>query len=149
MPLVILWIPKTSSREFPGSPVVRALCFCCRGHRLDPWSGKLRCCKSCGTADTKGKNTTARTLLFSQKSLKISSSCLMAAMSPLISLRILHCLGKVFTWASGIFSKELTLLSFAGVVKWHCLVLQSWGSGGQNLQVCQHLRLTLNQSFWF
>ena len=24
---------------FPGGPVVRALCFHCRGHGFDPWSG--------------------------------------------------------------------------------------------------------------
>ena len=27
-------------RDFPGSPVVKALSFQCRGHRFDPWSGK-------------------------------------------------------------------------------------------------------------
>ena len=26
-------------RDFPGGPVVQTLCFCCRGHRFDPWSG--------------------------------------------------------------------------------------------------------------
>ena len=26
-------------REFPGGPVVRTLCFQCRGHRFDPWLG--------------------------------------------------------------------------------------------------------------
>ena len=25
--------------DFPGGPVVRTLCFHCRGHRFDPWSG--------------------------------------------------------------------------------------------------------------
>ena len=25
--------------DFPGGPVVRALCFHCRGHRFDPWLG--------------------------------------------------------------------------------------------------------------
>ena len=24
-------------RDFPGSQVVRTLCFHCRGHRFDPW----------------------------------------------------------------------------------------------------------------
>ena len=82
---------------------------------------------------------TARTLLFSQKSFKISFACLMAAMSPLISLRILNCLGKIFPWASGIFSKQLTLLSSAGVVKWHCLVLQSWGVGDR---ICRYVNIS-------
>ena len=27
-------------RDFPGSPVVKALSFQRRGHRFDPWSGK-------------------------------------------------------------------------------------------------------------
>ena len=27
-------------RKFLGSPVIKTLCFHCRGHRLDPWSGK-------------------------------------------------------------------------------------------------------------
>ena len=26
-------------QDFPGSPVVKALCSRCRGHRFDPWSG--------------------------------------------------------------------------------------------------------------
>ena len=25
-------------REFPGGPVVRTLCFHCRGHGFDPWT---------------------------------------------------------------------------------------------------------------
>ena len=25
--------------DFPGGPVVRAVCFQCRGHRFDPWLG--------------------------------------------------------------------------------------------------------------
>ena len=32
-------VRETGFREFPGSPVVRTLCFHCRGHRFDPWSG--------------------------------------------------------------------------------------------------------------
>ena len=28
-------------REFPGGPVVRTLCFQCRGPGFDPWSGNL------------------------------------------------------------------------------------------------------------
>ena len=32
-------ILKMTQQEFPGSPEVRALCFHCRGHRFDPWSG--------------------------------------------------------------------------------------------------------------
>ena len=28
-----------SSWEFPGSPVVRTLCFHCKGHGFNPWSG--------------------------------------------------------------------------------------------------------------
>ena len=32
-------------RDFPGSPVVRTLCFPCRGPGFDPWSGELRPCK--------------------------------------------------------------------------------------------------------
>ena len=32
-------ILKKLSREFPGSPGVRTLCFHCKGHGLDPWSG--------------------------------------------------------------------------------------------------------------
>ena len=27
------------AREFPGSPMVRTLCFHCRKHRFYPWSG--------------------------------------------------------------------------------------------------------------
>ena len=25
-------------RDFPGGPVVKTLCFQCRGHGFDPWS---------------------------------------------------------------------------------------------------------------
>jgi len=30
---------KTQQQGFPGSPVVKALCFLCRGHRFDLWIG--------------------------------------------------------------------------------------------------------------
>ena len=29
---------KTMMRDFPGDPVVKTLCFYCRGHGFDPWS---------------------------------------------------------------------------------------------------------------
>ena len=32
---------STLSRD-PGNPVVKILCFQCRGHRFHPWSRKLR-----------------------------------------------------------------------------------------------------------
>ena len=28
-----------SLRDFPGSPVVKTLCFQCMGHGFNPWSG--------------------------------------------------------------------------------------------------------------
>ena len=30
---------RQAVREFPGGPVVRTLCFHCRGHRFEPWLG--------------------------------------------------------------------------------------------------------------
>ena len=27
--------------DFPGGPVVKTPCFHCRGHRFDPWLGKI------------------------------------------------------------------------------------------------------------
>ena len=30
-------------RNFPGGPIVKTLHFQCRGHRFDPWSGKILC----------------------------------------------------------------------------------------------------------
>ena len=39
--------------DFPGSPVVRTLCFHCRGHRFNPWLGEVLCAAWCGqTAKT-------------------------------------------------------------------------------------------------
>ena len=37
----ILLRPKSdvTSGDFPGGPVVKTLCFHCRGRRFDPWSG--------------------------------------------------------------------------------------------------------------
>ena len=31
--------PKGHMRDFPGDPVVKALCFQCRGDGFDPWLG--------------------------------------------------------------------------------------------------------------
>ena len=33
-----LLILKNNSGDFPGSPVVKTLCFHCTGHGFDPWS---------------------------------------------------------------------------------------------------------------
>ena len=30
---------KLALRDFPCGPVVKTLCFHCRGHRFDPWLG--------------------------------------------------------------------------------------------------------------
>ena len=30
---------KIKIRDFPGGPMVKILCFHCRGHRFNPWSG--------------------------------------------------------------------------------------------------------------
>ena len=44
---------------FPGGPVVKTLCFQCRGRGLDPWSGNYvphlseNLCVLCGTAKKK------------------------------------------------------------------------------------------------
>ena len=38
---------KTANGKFPGGPVVRILCFCCRERGFDPWSGS---CMPRGTA---------------------------------------------------------------------------------------------------
>ena len=35
----ICCLQETHFRDFPGSPVVKALCFHYRGHRFDPWLG--------------------------------------------------------------------------------------------------------------
>ena len=33
------WYLKASFKDFPGSPVVKALSFQCRGYKFDLWSG--------------------------------------------------------------------------------------------------------------
>ena len=35
---------RTKMRDFPGGPVVQTLCFQCRGHGFNPWSGNLDPC---------------------------------------------------------------------------------------------------------
>ena len=41
-------------RELPGGPVVRTLCFHCRGHGFDPWSRNLD--PACRAAQPKKKD---------------------------------------------------------------------------------------------
>ena len=41
--------------EFLGNPMVRTPYFHCRGHRFNPWSGKLRSHKPSGTAKKREK----------------------------------------------------------------------------------------------
>ena len=42
-------------QDFPGSPVVKILCFHCRGHRVRSLVGKLRVHMPQGTAKEKKK----------------------------------------------------------------------------------------------
>ena len=39
---VIYKTPTVSSQDFPGSPLVKPLCFYCRRHGLNPWSENLK-----------------------------------------------------------------------------------------------------------
>ena len=43
-------------QDFPGSPVVKILCFHCRGHRVRSLVGKLRVHMPQGTAKEKKKS---------------------------------------------------------------------------------------------
>ena len=43
---------KKGMRDFPGGPVVRTLCFHCRGPRFNPWLGQKK-------KEEKGMNTGA------------------------------------------------------------------------------------------
>ena len=46
---------KIPYRDFPGGPLVKTLCFQCRGHRFDPCSGNLdpKCCMAWSKIKTK------------------------------------------------------------------------------------------------
>ena len=37
--LLLFPLVEMESWDFPGTPVVKTLCFSCKGHRFDPWSG--------------------------------------------------------------------------------------------------------------
>ena len=37
--MVVLMRLKNIRWDFPGGPVVKTLCFHCKGHRFGPWSG--------------------------------------------------------------------------------------------------------------
>ena len=43
---------------YPDGPVVKTLCFLCRGWKFDPWSGKF--CMLSGVAKNKQKKTKIR-----------------------------------------------------------------------------------------
>ena len=34
-------LQKHDFQIFPSGPVVKTLCFCCKGHKFDPWLGKF------------------------------------------------------------------------------------------------------------
>ena len=46
---------KNTHQDFPGGPVVKTLCFHCRGHGFDPWSGKFH--MPCGATKKLKKRT--------------------------------------------------------------------------------------------
>ena len=47
-----IWVAiKKKIKDFPGSPVVKTLCFPCRGLGFDPW--ELRSCMLNGEAENK------------------------------------------------------------------------------------------------
>ena len=59
--IIYMWNLKKYNRKLPGSPMVRAQDFLCRGHRFDPWSGrgtKILQAAWYGQKRKKAKNTT-------------------------------------------------------------------------------------------
>ena len=49
-------LQKLEHRLFPGGPMVRTLCFHCRGRGFNPWSGELRSYTAHSMAKKKKKN---------------------------------------------------------------------------------------------
>ena len=46
-----IWSQRYTWRDFTGCPGVRTLCFYCRGHRFDPWSGSVGKESACHVGD--------------------------------------------------------------------------------------------------
>ena len=46
---------KRETGDFPRGPVAGLLCFHCKGHRFDPWSGKIPHTAWCGQKKKKEK----------------------------------------------------------------------------------------------
>ena len=49
------FLEANADLDFPGSPVVKTLCFQCREHRFNPWFGELRSYMPHGTTKKKIK----------------------------------------------------------------------------------------------
>ena len=56
---MVFFLKIDGNRDFPGGPVVKSLCFQCRGHRFDLWLGNKD--PTCHAARPKNKQTKKNT----------------------------------------------------------------------------------------